>query len=149
MTKAEAIAAFVAQPVVALVGASRSGKKFGNLAARTLRSKGYRVHLVHPQAEMIDSERSYRSLAELPEPVTALVVVVPPKQAYDVVGDAAAAGIRMIWLQQGSEAPDIVDRCRERGLSVVAGECILMYAQPTGVHRLHRGLWRLLRKLPA
>ena len=149
MTKAETIAAFVAQPVFALAGASRAGKKFGNLAARTLRSKGYRVHLVHPQADFIDGERCYRSLADLPEPVAALIVVVPPKQAYDVVGDAAAAGIRMVWLQQGSEAPDIVDRCRERGLAVVDGECILMYAQPTGFHRLHRGLWRLLRKLPA
>jgi hypothetical protein len=30
----------------------------------------------------------------------------------------------------------------------VHGECILMFAQPSSFHRLHRWVWGLLGKLP-
>jgi predicted CoA-binding protein len=51
---AAAIAAFVAQPAIALVGASRSGRKFGNVAMRELRATGYRVYPIHRSAEVIE-----------------------------------------------------------------------------------------------
>ena len=63
---------------------------------------------------------------------------VPPADAVSVVRDAADAGIPRIWLQQGSESDYVVELCRELGLAFVAGECILKYADPHGVHRLHR-----------
>src|SRR5262245_42221723 len=44
---------FVSQPALALMGMSRSGKKFGNLAYRTLVSNGYRVYPIHPEATTI------------------------------------------------------------------------------------------------
>ena len=35
------------------------------------------------------------------------------------------------------------------GVTVIDGECILMFAEPAGwFHRLHRGLYRLGGKLP-
>ena len=78
MTSRAAIEAFLARPAIAIAGVSRSGKKFGNLAWRELRAKGYRVHAIHPSADVIDGERCYRTFADLPEPVDALLVVVPP-----------------------------------------------------------------------
>ena len=41
----------------------------------------------------VDGERCYRSLADLPEPVGGVLVVVPLEQGMDVVHQAAAAGI--------------------------------------------------------
>jgi hypothetical protein len=32
--------------------------------------------------------------------------------------------------------------------NTVHGECILMYAQPAGIHRFHHFIWKLLGKLP-
>ena len=32
--------------------------------------------------------------------------------------------------------------------NAVHGECIMMFAQPTGVHRFHRWLWQVMGKLP-
>jgi len=46
-----AIEAFISQPALALIGISRSRKKFGNLAYRVLKSKGYRVYPIHPHAK--------------------------------------------------------------------------------------------------
>jgi len=74
---------------------------------------------------------------------------VPPAETEQVVQEAAAAGIRRVWMQQGAESEAAIRFCEEHGMSVVHGECILMFAQPVdSVHRLHRWIWRLLGKLP-
>ena len=149
MSSKALIDAFLAEPALAVIGVSRSGKGFGNVAARELRRKGYRVYPVNPQADVVDGERCYRSLAALPEPVGGVLVVVPPEQGIDVVRQAAAAGIRRVWLQQGAESPRLKHVCAELGLETVAGECVLMFASPTGVHKAHRWVWRMIGKIPA
>ena len=143
-----AIDDFLSQQTLAVVGVSRSGKKFGNAASRELRTKGYRVIPVHPEAESIGGERCYPSLKELPEPVGGLLVVVPPAQTEQLVRQAAEAGIRRVWMQQGAESAAAIKYCQDQGMSVVHGECILMFAAPTGGHKLHHWLWKLLGKLP-
>ena len=140
---------FLSRPAMALFGMSRSGKKFGNYAYRALVAKRYRVYPVHPTASSIDGIRCYSRLSELPERVNAVLVVVPPPQAVDVIRDAAAVGIRHVWLQQGAESPEAVRVGAELGLDVVAGECILMFAQPTGIHKAHRWLRQITHRLPA
>lgn len=140
--------AFLAQPAFALVGASRSGRKFGNTLLRELRTKGMRVYPVHPAADRIDGVQAYHRLADLPEPVGGVIVCVPPAQAVDVVRDAAAAGITHVWLQQGSESPYVSRLCADLGLDAVSGECLLMFTSPTGIHRMHRWVSGALGHLP-
>ncbi len=150
MTSRAAVDAFLAQTTLALAGASRTGKKFGNTVLKELRGKGYEVVPVHPEAETVDGLPCVQSLAHLPRSVGGLILVVPPHASERLVAEAAAAGIQRLWLQQGSESEEALQRCREAGISAVAGECILMFAEPAGfVHRVHRGLWRILGKLPA
>jgi predicted CoA-binding protein len=148
MTTKAAVNDFLNQRTLAVVGVSRSGKKFGNAATRELRKKGYRMIPVHPEAETIDGERCYPSLSQLPEQVGGVLVVVPPEQTEQVVREAADAGIRHVWMQQGAESKSAIDFCREHGMTVVHGECILMFAEPTGAHKLHHWFWRVLGKLP-
>ncbi len=140
---------FVSLPAFALIGISRSGKKFGNFAYRALVSKGYCVYPIHPSGAAIRGVRCYSQFADLPEHVEGALVVVPPAQAISVVRDASAAGIRMVWLQQGSESPEVLNVCRELDLDVISGECILMFTRPSGFHKVHRWAWGLLGKLPA
>jgi predicted CoA-binding protein len=143
------IEAFLAQPALALIGMSRSGKKFGNFAYRALESKGYHVYPIHPHVASIGAVRCYSDFAALPERVENLLVVVPPAQAVTAIRSAAAAGIRRVWLQQGAESPEALNACRDAGVDVISGECILMFARPTGYHKVHRWLNGLLGKLPA
>jgi uncharacterized protein len=149
MTSAKSIDAFLDNPSLAVVGVSRSGKGFGNAACRRLRTQGYRVYPVNWSAPTVDGVRCSARLSELPERVNAVLVVVPPRQAIEVVREAAAAGIRHVWLQQGAESPAAVRAAIRLGLNVVSGECILMFARPTGIHRMHRWLRQVTHRLPA
>jgi len=52
-------------------------------------------------------------------------------------------------MQQGSESDAAVRYCREHGINLVSGACILMFAEPAAFfHRAHRWVWRMLGKLP-
>lgn len=148
VTTRSSVERLLAQRSLGLVGASRSGKKFGNTILRELQRKGYRMFVVHPEASEIDGTRCYGSVSDLPDEIGGLVIVVPPEQAEKVVREAVDAGVRNIWMQQGSESDDAIGICGEHGINVIHGECILMFAQPGGVHRLHRWIWGLLGKLP-
>jgi hypothetical protein len=149
MTSKAAVDAFLAQKDLALVGVSRSGKKFGNMALRELLANGYRVFPVHPEAETVQGVRCYRSIRDLPTSVGGLLAVVPPPQTEVVVREAAAAGIRRVWMQLGSSSPTAVNFCNENAIEAVHGECILMFLKKGPVfHRIHHWLWGLLGKLP-
>jgi len=150
MTSRADIEEILGQRTLALVGASARGRKFGNVVLAELRAKAYEVLPVHPRASSVDGVPCHASIADLPDRVGALVIVVPPARAEEVVREAAEAGIRRIWMQQGAESDAALRTCREQGLTVVHGECILMFAEPVrSVHRVHRWLWRLLGRLPA
>jgi predicted CoA-binding protein len=144
-----AIDDFVAQKTLAVVGVSRQGKKFGNVAYRELKAKGYRVFPVHPAAESIDGDRCYPDLRSIPERLDGVLVVLPPARTEQVVEEAIQAGVPRLWMQQGAESAAAVRRCREAGVQVVHGQCILMFAEPVGsIHVVHHWLWRVLGKLP-
>ncbi len=91
MTSRAAVDSFLAQPALALVGMSRSGKRFGNLAYRELTAKGYRVYPIHPAADMIEGHCCYQRFVDLPEPVDAVLIVVPSAEAATMVREAAEA----------------------------------------------------------
>lgn len=147
-TKAE-VDDFISQKTLAVVGVSKKKGKFGSTVYRELKSKGYRVFPVNPNVDDFEGEKCYHSLKELPEGAEGAVVVVSPKVAKEVVRDAAAAGIRRIWLQQGAESQEAIALCKEHGINVIHNHCILMFAEPTGFpHKIHRYIWRLLGKLP-
>ncbi len=148
MTSKQAVEDFTSQPSLAIVGVSRDSQKFGSIAYRELKSKGYRLHIVHPEAETVEGAPCYRSLTDLPEPVGGVLIVVPPDQTEKVVRQAAAAGIRRVWMQQGAESSEAIRFCEENGIAYVAAECILMFARPKFPHSAHRWVWGLLGKLP-
>ncbi len=149
MTPRAVIDEFLAQRRVAVVGASRSERKFGNAAYRALRAAGYRVFAVNREARSIEGDPCYASLSALPEPVGGALVVVPPGECEAVVRDAAAAGIRYVWMQQGAESDAAIAFCRANGIRWVDHQCILMFAEPSAwFHRAHRFVRRVTGRLP-
>ena len=149
MNSKETIHDFLSQRKLAIVGLSRGGKKFGNMIYKELSAKGYTLYPVHPEAETIDGARCYPNLAALPEAVGGVIVCVPPGQTENVVRDAAQAGIRRVWMQQGAESAAAIQFCAENGISEVHGECVMMFAEKVSFpHSLHRWVWKLIGKLP-
>jgi predicted CoA-binding protein len=140
---------FLARKYLAVVGVSRSGKDFSNAAYRELKQKGYRLVPVNPHADSLEGERCYHRLGDIPDKPEGALVITNSSQTESVVRDAADAGIRSLWIQQGCQSAGALELARQKGLSVVSGECILMFAEPVGsFHRFHRWVWKLLGKLP-
>ena len=149
MNKKASVDGFLDQTVIAVAGVSRKGVGFGAAAYRALKAAGYKALVVNPNPGSIDGAPFYQSFAALPEAAGAVLVVTPPLESNRVVRDAAAAGIRRVWLQQGAESPEAVAWCGVNGIDVVAGECILMFLAPDKFpHNFHRWIWRKLGKLP-
>jgi uncharacterized protein len=139
---------FISCKTVAVVGVSRTGRKFGNTILNELRGKGYHVVPVNPAADSIGGERCYPDLRSIPPPVDGIITVVPPAETARVVQEAIAAGIRRVWMQQGSASDDAVRLCEKNGVSFIRNECILLYAAPVnGIHGFHRWVWRMFGRL--
>jgi acyl-CoA synthetase (NDP forming)/GNAT superfamily N-acetyltransferase len=79
---------------VAVVGVRRSAGGFGHGVLEAIRSSPYAgtLHVVHPEAGVIDGLPTVRSLADLDDPVDLVVVAVPADAVADVLRDAAANG---------------------------------------------------------
>ena len=149
MTSQQAVDEFLAQRNLAIVGVSRGGKKFGNTIYKELRAKGYHVIPINPHTATIEDDLCYPSVAAVPESVDGVVIVVPPEETDKIVREADAVGIRRIWMQQGAESETAIQFCEEREMTVIHGECILMFAEPVAwYHKPHRWIWSLLGKLP-
>jgi uncharacterized protein len=141
---------FVADRTMAVVGVSASGKGFGNAAYTELKKRGFRLLPVHPSAPSIQGDRCFASLSAIPEKVDRVLVVVKPEHAEGVVREAAAAGVRQVWLQQGAESAAAIAAASGEGVSLVTGQCILMFTEPVGsFHKVHRWVWKVLGKIPA
>lgn len=148
MTTQASVEDFLAQKTLAIAGVSRSGKGFGNSVIKDLTGKGYEVHPVHPDVDEVGGFPCYRSVTDLPKEVGGLVLVVPPDQTEKLVREAKNAGIQRVWMQQGAESNEAIRYCEENGIDTVHGECVMMFAQPTGVHRFHRWVNGVFGKLP-
>jgi predicted CoA-binding protein len=149
MTTRAAVDDFFKQSSFAIAGVSRKGKKFGNNALKELRSKGYDVYVVHPEAETIDGEKCYHDFKSLPQKVGGAVLVLPPAQTEKAVKQIHEAGIKYVWMQQGAQSDEAIKYCNENGMNVIHGECIFMFAEPVdSIHKFHRWIWKVIRKYP-
>ena len=144
----QAIQDFINGKRIAVVGVSRDEKKFGNTAFAELAARGYQVFAVHPTGQEIAGTRCYPNLAALRGQVDSVLVIVYPQQAVPVLREAAAIGLKNVWLQQGAESPEALALARDLGLNLVARKCVLMYASPVrSFHAWHRGFARLFGQL--
>jgi predicted CoA-binding protein len=136
---------FLAQQHIAVVGVSRDPKQFANVIYRRLRDGGRTMYPVNHNLESatIEGDRCYHLLADVPDPVDGVIVVVPPDAVDEVVNDAIARGIPRVWFHKGFGPASMTDaavaRCREHCIEVVDGACPLMFDEPIGgFHRVHR-----------
>ncbi len=139
------IQAFITNKKIAVVGASRTGKKFGNVAGKELRERGYEVFYVHPEAEEINGQITYPNLDAVKDLAGAVWVSVSTDCVADVLRDAAEAGLTHVWLQQGGASPELIAMGKQLGLDLVYGKCILMYAKPVrSYHKIHQVVWKFI-----
>jgi predicted CoA-binding protein len=144
----KAIEDFLNCKKIAVVGVSRSCNKFGNTIYTELKTHGYQVFAINPNAKEIAGDPSYPNIAAIKNGVDGVVISVPPAQAEGTLRDAAAAGVKNVWMQQGSDNRQLIDLGRSLGLNLVSGKCIVMYLTPVAVpHSFHRFFAKLFGQL--
>ena len=130
------------QPL-AVFGVSSRGQGFGALAFKELRKNGIEAFAVNPKGGQWNGETLFTGLKELPKPALAAIILTKGMGAMAAIEEAAANGVKKVWLQGGSDSPEIRERCAGLGLETLRGECILMRAGgfPHNLHRLIHDLW--------
>jgi predicted CoA-binding protein len=136
---------FFSATAIAVVGVSAQKQKFGSYAYQALRANGYPVFAVNPALDQVAGEPCYPSVADIPQPVQSVLICIPGEKCETVVRGFPENSVRSIWFQQGIKAGTAEQYCREKGMSVIRDECVLMYAEPvSGPHRVHRFIWKLI-----
>ena len=138
---------FLEDRAMAIAGLSRTGKKFGNIAYKTLTGKGFSLYPLHPKTQEIEGIKCYASLTELPQDVKNLLLVVPASQSEAIVQQVPESSIKRVWMQQGAESDTAIRFCHEHDILVIHSQCILMHAEPKGIHKLHHWLSGMFGKL--
>jgi predicted CoA-binding protein len=125
----EVIAQYFECDSFAVVGASTNREKYGNKVLRAYQQRNLRVYPINPKADRVEGLEAYADLASLPEPVCGVSIITPPKITERVVDEAAAAGVRFVWMQPGAESDEAVRKARAHGMGVIAdGSCFLVVA---------------------
>lgn len=107
-------------PTVAIIGASADPTKFGNQSVRAHQKQGYTVYPVNPKADEIEGLKCYASINDVPgEQLNRVSLYLPPKIGITVLDDIANRGCDELWLNPGTESPEMVARADELGLNVI------------------------------
>jgi predicted CoA-binding protein len=152
-TLREAADEFLAQERIAVAGVSRDSQQPANLIYRRLRDSGHEVYAVNPNAEVVEGDPCFASVADVPVPLDGVVIVTPPEAALGVAEDCASSGVPRVWLHRGmgpgSTSPAAVEYCRAHQIRVIPGGCPNMFGATSDPgHRGMRVLLTLSGKLP-
>ena len=127
MSVQDRIQSFLASGPFAVVGASTDRSKYGNKVLRCYQQHGKEVYPINPKALEVEGLKAYPSLASLPVKVPAVSVITPPAITEQVVREAAAAGVKHIWMQPGAESDAAIEAAESLGMDVIAGgPCLLV-----------------------
>ena len=120
------ISEFMAQKKFAVVGTTDNPDKYGNKIFKNLKNRGYEVYPVSPRIKDIDGTKCYPALSAIPVKVDVVGFVVPPRVTEKILKECKDLHLKRIWLQPGAESEKTIAFCRENGLKVVHGACVML-----------------------
>jgi uncharacterized protein len=145
---------FLAHKRIAVTGVSRNPQGHGsNAVYQRLRSRGYEVFAVNPNADTVEGDPCFRELSAVPGGVEAVVIGTRPERAEATVRECEALGITSVWMHrgfgQGSVSTAATEYGRAHGMTVIDGGCPLMFGPAAdGGHKFMCRLLRLTGKIP-
>jgi predicted CoA-binding protein len=110
---------------IAIVGASPNSTRSSYfVSVYLLQSSNYRVYFVNPMVDEILGQKSYKSLADLPEVPDIVDVFRKGSDIPSVIDEVVAVGAKTIWVQLGIWNQDAAIYGEEQGLTVIMDRCI-------------------------
>lgn len=154
-TMKEATRDFLSLKCIAVAGVSRTQNKAANLIYRKLRSEGYKVYAVNPNAATVEGDTCYPNLKAIPGIPEGVVIVTKPEITVQLVKECMELGIKNVWMHKGPDAKtssvskEAIYYCRLHGISVIPGGCPMMYISHADMgHRFMRWMQNLTGALP-
>lgn len=150
----DAAAEFLANNRVAVTGVSRTPKSHGsNVVYQRLRERGYEVFAVNPNADEVESDRCYHSLASIPGGVDWVVIGTKPETAQQTMRECAELGVKRVWMHRGpgggSVSQPAAEYGRRQGITVIDGGCPCMFGRTADTgHKVMRGILTLTGNVP-
>lgn len=109
-------------PSIAIIGASSKRSKFGNKAVRAYQAADYEVFPVHPAQTEIEGLPVSASIAEVPaEKLDRVSLYVAPSVGIELLDAIAKLDVGELWLNPGTESPELIARAKELGINTVIG----------------------------
>jgi uncharacterized protein len=120
-------------PTITVVGLSTDPVKSAHSVPAAMQAYGWRIIPVNPHADQLLGQKVYRTLADVPEPVTLVNVFRPSQDAADVARQAVAAGAKALWLQLGITSAEAREIAESAGLLYVEDRCIAVERARHGI----------------
>jgi predicted CoA-binding protein len=147
---------FLSQKRIAVAGVSRNKRSHpvGNLIYQRLKKSGHDVFAVNPNMQTFEGDRCYPDLQSIPGGVDGVVIVTRPDVTERIVHQCSDAGVGRVWMHRSigkgsSVSPEAVEYCRQRGITVIAGACPMMYGDNVDFgHTCTRWILKLTGGLP-
>lgn len=153
-TVKEAATEFLGHKRIAVTGVSRNPKGHGsNAVYQRLRSRGYEVFAVNPNADEVEGDTCFHDLQSIEGGIDAVVIGTRPELAEATMHECADLGVGHVWMHRGpgagSVSPEAAAYGREHGIKVIDGGCPLMF-DPTADfgHKCMRGIFKLTGAVP-
>jgi len=119
---------------VAVIGASTDRSKFGNKAVRAYAQRGFTVWPVNPKESTVEGTPAFASIADVPGRPNLVSVYLPPPVVLKVLPAIAAKGCDELWLNPGTESPEVLAEAERLGLNVVqACSIVAVGVSPAGL----------------
>ena len=109
---------------LAVVGLSAQWHRPSYFAAKYMQEHGYRIIPVNPSYDEILGEKSYKSLADIPEPVDIVDCFRRSEEIPALADQAIAIGAKVLWMQLGVHNAEARRRAEAAGLEVVENHCV-------------------------
>jgi hypothetical protein len=110
--------------VVAVIGHSDKPFRTSYQIAKYMQRAGYRIYPVNPMVDQIDGEKSYASLADVPEPIDIVDVFRRSEHLDQIVADSIDVGAKSVWTQLGVVDPMAEERANKSEMPIVIDRCI-------------------------
>ena len=121
--------------VVAVVGASRDRRKFGNKAVRAFLHRGYDVVPINARGGVIEGISAYASVLDVPRSIDMATLYLQPAIGEQVIDEIARKGIEEVWLNPGADGAQVVARARALGLDPILDCSIVAIGESPGSYR--------------
>ena len=126
MNEPAVIARMLLARTIAVVGLSDDPLKPSHYVSKYMQTAGCRILPVNPGVTTVLGERSYASLADLPQKPDLVNVFRLPRAIPAIVEEMIALGFTQLWVQQGIVNEAAAAHAEAHGIAVVMDRCLMV-----------------------